>query len=107
VRRFHLRDIVHEQEFREMVINAGALQVLAGAQMLAGRERLPASWTAARADHALHQSFQPAIDAVTSSKSVSDTPLATNRGPQWEMAEAISASVMAMVLWFKHGAQGG
>jgi hypothetical protein len=39
VRRLHLRNIVHEQEFREMVIDAGALQVLAGTHLLAGRER--------------------------------------------------------------------
>ena len=32
VRRLHLRDVVHEQERAEMVVHAGALQVLAGAQ---------------------------------------------------------------------------
>src|SRR5258708_31815288 len=42
----------------------------------------------------MHQSFQLPSAAVTSSKSVSDTPLATKRGPQWEMAEATRASVM-------------
>jgi len=40
VRGTHLRDIVNEKELGEVKVNAGALQVLAGAQELAARERL-------------------------------------------------------------------
>src|SRR5690606_31550508 len=50
------------------------------------------SCSAARSDQARHQSSQLAMDAVTSSKSVSATPLATKRGPQWALADLTRAS---------------
>ncbi len=42
VRGFHLRKIVHEDELGEVIIDAGALQVLAGAEEMLLRERLAA-----------------------------------------------------------------
>src|SRR5437867_2836945 len=51
---------------------------------------------AARADQARHQSCHEAIEAVTSSKSVSATPLATKRAPQCAMADFTRGSVMGM-----------
>ena len=86
VRGLHLREVVHEQEFCEVIVDAGALQVLAGADELLAApsaSRPISSCTAARADQAPHQSFHDVIEAVTSSKSVSATPLATKRGAQW------------------------
>src|SRR5262245_21108711 len=52
-----------------------------------------ASCTAALSDQARHQSLQLATLAVTSSKSVSATPFATNRGPQCAMADLTMASI--------------
>ena len=94
VRGLHLRQVVHEQEGAEMVVDAGALQVLAGGEQpfLSSASRPSRSWTAARSDQARHQSFHDGVAAVTSSKSVSVTPLATKRGAQWEMAERTRAS---------------
>src|SRR5947209_5697566 len=60
---------------------------------LASASRPIASCCTARSDHARHQSFQDAIPAVTSSKSVSATPLATKRGAQCAMADLTSASM--------------
>src|SRR3954471_8167097 len=51
------------------------------------------SCTAARADHALHQSSQRSILPVTSSKSASSTPLETKRGAQCEIADWTRASL--------------
>src|SRR5258707_3093228 len=48
---------------------------------------------AARADQARHQSSHEPIAAVTSSKSVSTTPLVTKRGPQCPIAEVMRGSV--------------
>src|SRR5947209_6081150 len=61
--------------------------------LLANASRPIASCCTARSDHARHQSFQDAIPAVTSSKSVSATPLATKRGAQCAMADLTSASM--------------
>ena len=79
--------------------DAGALQVLTRAERFSLRNaaRPIASWIATRADHARHQSFHDVKDAVTSSKSASATPLVTNRGAQWAIAEASRASVMGKV----------
>src|SRR6266850_2169349 len=51
------------------------------------------SCTAARRDHAAHQSSQRSSALVTSSKSASSTPFETKRGSQCEMAEATRASL--------------
>src|SRR4051812_6711477 len=51
------------------------------------------SCTAARADHARHQSSQRSIVPVTSSKSASSTPLETKRGAQCEIADCTRASL--------------
>src|SRR5438445_8514606 len=51
------------------------------------------SCTAARLDHAAHQSSQRSRLPVTSSKSASSTPFETKRGSQWEIAEATRASL--------------
>src|SRR5258708_10313083 len=56
------------------------------------------SWTAARADHALHQSSQRETPAVTSWKSTSGTPFATKRGAQCEMAASTRESLSGL-LW--------
>ena len=96
VRGLHLRHVVHEQELAEMVVDAGALQMLARADELLRRQRLaPHRLVHARrvADHAPHQSFQIAMPAVTSSKSVSATPFATKRGAQCAIADLTSASM--------------
>src|SRR5579871_997370 len=58
----------------------------------ASASRPRASCTAARVDHAAHQSFHVPMAAVTSSKSVSTMPLATKRGAQCAIAEATSSS---------------
>src|SRR3954451_15085354 len=50
------------------------------------------SCTAARAAQAPHQSSHDLIEPVTSSKSLSATPLATKRGAQWEIAAATRGS---------------
>src|SRR5262245_66112237 len=50
------------------------------------------SCCAARSDHARHQSSHDRSEAVTSSKSVNVTLLATKRGAQWAMAERTRAS---------------
>src|SRR5262249_62233009 len=47
---------------------------------------------AARADQAAHQSSHDSIEAVTSAKSVSATPLVTKRGPQCPIAEVMRGS---------------
>src|SRR3954468_4541688 len=52
-----------------------------------------ASCCAARSDHARHQSSHLATEAVTSSKSVSATPFATKRGPQWAIADLTMSSM--------------
>jgi hypothetical protein len=40
MRGFHLREVLHEQEFPEMVVDAGTLQMLAGAdEFLMGKRR--------------------------------------------------------------------
>src|SRR5262249_30548330 len=51
------------------------------------------SCSSARADQARHHSFHGPIEAVTSWKSVSDTPLATKRAPQWLIAALTCGSV--------------
>src|SRR3954467_14186862 len=51
------------------------------------------SCCAARSDQARHQSSHFATDAVTSSKSVSATPFATKRGPQWAIADLTMSSI--------------
>src|SRR5262249_55734829 len=60
--------------------------------LLASASRPIASCTAARTDQARHQSSHDAIARVTSSKSVSATPLVTKRGPQCPMAEVMRGS---------------
>ncbi len=108
---FICADVVHEQELGEVIVDARALQVLAGTQVLACGERRAAHLLVNRGARrpCLAPVVPVAIDAVTSSKSVSDTPLATKRGPQWEMAEAIRASVMAVSwrLWFRCARRAG
>ena len=94
VRRFHLREIVHEDELGEVVIDAGALQMLAGAEKMFLRQRLAADRLVDRRARGPgpHQSSHVAIPAVTSSKSVSATPFDTKRGAQWAIAERTRAS---------------
>jgi hypothetical protein len=96
VRGAHLSDVMHEQEFCEVIVDAGALQVFAGAEMLprASAARPIVSCIAARADHTPHHSSHDVIEAATSSKSASATPFATKRGAQCAMAEVIRASFM-------------
>src|SRR5215510_348663 len=52
------------------------------------------SCTAARVDQARRQSSHDAIERVTSSKSVSATPLVTKRGPQCPIAEVMRGSAV-------------
>src|SRR6187401_3221113 len=61
--------------------------------LVASASRPIASCTAALSDQAPHQSFHVATLAVTSSKSVSATPLATKRGAQCAIADLTSASM--------------
>jgi hypothetical protein len=83
VRGFHLRHVMHEQEFAEVVVDACALQMFARTDEFLARaaSRPIASCCAARSDHARHQSFHDAMPAVTSSKSVSATPLRRSAAP--------------------------
>src|SRR5215217_3971901 len=60
----------------------------------ASASRPIASCTAALSDHARHQSSHLETLAVTSSKSVSATPLATKRGPQWAIADLTISSML-------------
>ena len=68
------------------------------ASCCASASRPMRSCTRRAADQARHQSFQDAIEAVTSSKSASATPLATKRGAQWAIADLTRASVVIGVL---------
>src|ERR1043165_7700757 len=61
---------------------------------LANASRPIASCCAARSDQARHQSSHLATEAVTSSKSVSATPFATKRGPQWAIADLTISSML-------------
>src|SRR5262245_11754660 len=60
---------------------------------LASASRPSASCCSARADQARHHSLHGPIEAVTSWKSVRETPLATKRAPQWLMAALTCGSV--------------
>src|SRR5262249_51814108 len=42
VRGLHLSQVLHEQELTEVIVDAGALEVIAGAEKLPSRERLTA-----------------------------------------------------------------
>src|SRR5438270_13881076 len=58
----------------------------------ASASRPMSSCTDARSDQARHQSSHDEIEPVTSSKSLSATPLATKRGAQCEIAELTRGS---------------
>ncbi len=95
VRHLHLRHVVDEQKGREVVVDAGALQAFAGGELMPALERLAAELFVMR--RARRPGGAPLVVAlerpVTSSKSVSTTPLATKRGPQWAIAASSRGSI--------------
>ena len=60
VRGFHLRLVMHEQELREVIVDAGALQVFARGERVCLGERLAPELLVhgGARDQALHQSFR-------------------------------------------------
>ena len=87
--------IVREQERGEVIVDAGALQAFAGGEEMLLRQRLAAELLVMRGALPTRRGTsrrRMRSTPVTSSKSVSTTPLATKRAPQCAIADLSTGS---------------